>query len=271
LRLSGLPSNARNLDLIDEAVSTLRKSVRAGDDLLPAPITAVKADGNRLRLEVCGDWLAPPYGKVPMPLPTRSAYAMALYLFVHTIRAGTGNTDDSDFKHLCARLGIRAKTRWQLQQPFDRALAAVNQHFAKLDPEPLAACGIKSGQALDIIPSDDDPRRVRLVMTTHHTRAGKRQDRWKPDRVESVPGSRQTFRRIRKKKVERVLPLPHDEIEVNAIKRDAKNARDLYHRFLEAAHRGNQVAKAELAADGRMQDEDDQDMNWALERQRVEV
>jgi hypothetical protein len=272
LRLSGLSAGARNLDLIDPILAKLRKPVQCGEDRLPALLKSVLAEGERLRLEVCGDWLAPPFGKVPMPLPTRSAHALALYLFVHTIKTSNANKGDSSFLSLCTRLGIKSDQRWQCQQAFDRALAVVNTHLSKLDIEELARNNVKIARAFDLVPTDGGLR-VRLEATNRQTRAAARHNKWKRERIEAVPGSRYTFRRVRNESAPRQRVLTPDEIEVEAIRRDADDDPDLYRRLRDAARRGNKAAREQYEAKARELEEESvtQEINASLDRRRILV
>src|ERR1041385_3825945 len=83
LRAAHLSRDAKNLRLVDNWLDRLRRPVQIKGLTLGAVVLTIEDAGSgRLRIEVSGEWLDKPYGRVPLPLPVRSALATALYLFL---------------------------------------------------------------------------------------------------------------------------------------------------------------------------------------------
>jgi hypothetical protein len=134
LRLAHLSTDAKNRKELDAALRRLTRAVRVNGRRLAPLIAEMDGEDGRLRLRMSGEWLEPPFGKLPLPLPTRSIAATALYLFLHSIRTTPSNRRSKNFKELCERIGIdTSRPPYVCRQAFHRALDIVNDHIARLD------------------------------------------------------------------------------------------------------------------------------------------
>jgi hypothetical protein len=91
----------------------------------------------KLCLSACGEWLDPPWHRVPLPLPLRSVNALALFLFLHAVKVD-GNAEEERaiaLDKLCDQLGIPYWRPALDKRRVDAALAIVNQHLDDLDLE----------------------------------------------------------------------------------------------------------------------------------------
>lgn len=145
LRLAGLSSDGKNLGKIDEALNRLTKNIRLPDGALAPLITSKTRKSDHFEIRLCGAWFDPPFGKVPLPIPTRSRAAAALYLFIAGIKTYASNRRASTFKSLCVRLGIPITGAGSVaRRSIDRALDVVNSHVQRRLPiRKLAQHGIK--------------------------------------------------------------------------------------------------------------------------------
>lgn len=135
LLLAGLSNDAKNLERLDLALKRLMRPVVVNrQNKLPVIAFFRQLPSGKIRLRVNGEWLEPPFGKVPMPLPTRSLVAVALYLFIHTVNTGPASKDSTSFWSLCKRLGMdMRRAHWLCQRDVARALVVINGHLGKLD------------------------------------------------------------------------------------------------------------------------------------------
>jgi hypothetical protein len=136
LRQAGLQSDgAHHRRLAD----TLNRLCLPIGDAQPMLKGWERTPSRRLRLQVFGAWLAPPFGRVPLPLPVCSPTALALYLFLHGIKtnqhlSNPSNIRQHDLKSFYRRIGIA--TRWGeavCKRTFKRAFDAVNTHLDLFD------------------------------------------------------------------------------------------------------------------------------------------
>jgi hypothetical protein len=120
-----------------------------------------------LRLLVDGEWLEPPFRKVPLPLPTSGASVLALYLFVFAIRPWRDYrcTTAGDFYRLCERLGLPVSGGKTLaSRSIARACAGVNAHLHKLGKPGLVAlarAGVDAPHHVEIMSAGNE--RVRII------------------------------------------------------------------------------------------------------------
>ncbi|MGE5305423.1 MAG: hypothetical protein ACM3TN_19105 [Alphaproteobacteria bacterium] len=167
LKFGGLSRTPANMQKLERALSRLQQTC---GDLGPLVLSVRVVPFGRTRVRVSGKWLAPPFGKVPMPLPTRSRVACSLYLFLQTIRHGSSIRSSISLEALAQRLGIDTNVRWIAQQSLERALATVNQHLRKLHETGMPATSyeldrakalngrcrfIKEGDDIDEVDTDD--------------------------------------------------------------------------------------------------------------------
>jgi hypothetical protein len=132
LTVSGHADDGDSLRQLDAALKRLCNPILiAGAPKAPLLRQYQRTSSGLLRLRVAGEWLMPPYLKVPMPLPSRSPSGLALYLFLHTINTSATNIKDISLDSLCRRLGIDKRGRRLCRQAWTRALAVVNQHLRK--------------------------------------------------------------------------------------------------------------------------------------------
>lgn len=130
LRHSGLSCDTRSLAKLDAILKKLRNLTVEG---LPVPLSRIaRLRSGRLRLDVAGDWIEPPFVRIPLPLPTRSLAAVNLSLFLRTI-----NPDGMiRLETLCKHIGIEATLPSFVQrQAIHRALGAVNGTLFTRPPE----------------------------------------------------------------------------------------------------------------------------------------
>jgi hypothetical protein len=83
---------------------------------------------------VCGEWLDPPWQRLPLPLPLRSVNALALFLFLQATNVD-GNAEEERgiaLDKLCDRLGIPYWRPALDKRRVDAALAIVNRHLDDL-------------------------------------------------------------------------------------------------------------------------------------------
>ena len=133
LRGAGLPDNEINVRQLAGALDRLTNEVGP----LPPLLIGVEKRHGTVTLQISRSWLAPPFGKVPLPLPS-AATALSLYLFVHAIDTGPSNPRAISPDALLRRLGIA--TWWgqrDCQNTLDRALDTVNALLHSLDVEAL--------------------------------------------------------------------------------------------------------------------------------------
>ena len=127
LRAAHLPPTGGNLRRLTPALQRLTRPVGG----LPPLISSWSSQGT-LQVQVEGIWLAPPFGRIPLPFP-RGPSALSLYLFMFAIELGPGGREGMEFRRLCERLGI--PTQWgSAGRSLTRALNAVNAHL-KAFPE----------------------------------------------------------------------------------------------------------------------------------------
>jgi hypothetical protein len=108
----------------------------------------------RVRCELAGLWLDPPYKYVPWPFP-QSATALALYLFLHGIGTSAMNKSTISLKSLCYKLGITTKWgRTKSRSILHKALDAVNDHLDTLDSGILRQYNITLPGHYEIIAED---------------------------------------------------------------------------------------------------------------------
>jgi hypothetical protein len=165
LKLAGLPKKGTNLAKLDQALDRLRKPV--GDQV--GPLHSWQETAGALRLNVLGDWLLPPFVKVPLPVPT-SPSALALFLFIqkvdtHSARRNTrGERGAMRRKKLCDLLGIPTS------RAFQAAFRAVSRHLKGLPTLRLQkALKLKEGDFPNRIACDGLPNdRIRIRTWKQH-------------------------------------------------------------------------------------------------------
>lgn len=138
LTLSGLSADGKNMAKLDATLDQLGKPV--GKLCSPLLSWCISKSG-RLRIELEGTWLTPPFVRVPIPLPLKSTTALSIYLFVHGIKTGPINRKGMSLSALCQRLGVR-RDRFA-QRALDRALDIIDKHLAGLPMKELIKQGIK--------------------------------------------------------------------------------------------------------------------------------
>jgi hypothetical protein len=154
LRLAGLPKNGAYLRRLDGALDRLRDVVGYRNE---APAVAPLRDWSeqqKLELRVSGVWLQKPFVRVALPLPLRSATALALWLFL-PITAEGGQTG---FDHVCRRLGIPDYGSAVGNRALNNALAVVNAHLQAFSDDALRALAqqdIDLPECWEIEPDDD--------------------------------------------------------------------------------------------------------------------
>jgi hypothetical protein len=136
LRGSLLPDNGRNRRALDGALDRLCNLVGWGDEPHSALLTGwFETRSGKLCLSVCGEWLDPPWNRVPLPLPLRSVNAAALFLFLHAVKVD-GNAEENRaiaLDKLCNRLGIPFWRPALDKRRVDAALAIINHHLNDLN------------------------------------------------------------------------------------------------------------------------------------------
>jgi hypothetical protein len=81
----------------------------------------------KIRFRVSGDWIEPPFIKVPIPMVTRSQTALYLLLFLRCISDG----GSIRLSTLATRvLGLKSKKPFEQRRIIDRALFVVNACIA---------------------------------------------------------------------------------------------------------------------------------------------
>ena len=132
LRGSLLPDNGRNRRALYGALDRLCDLVGWGDEPHSALLTGwFETRSGKLCLSVCGEWLDPPWHRVPLPLPLCSVNATALFLFLHAVKVD-GNAEKNRaiaLGKLCNRLGIPFWRPALDKRRVDAALAIINQHL----------------------------------------------------------------------------------------------------------------------------------------------
>jgi hypothetical protein len=129
LRAGGLAGKGRNPIRLPAALDRLCEKVGRK---VP-PLLAWRSEAGRLHIEINGQWLRPPYGRVPLPLP-RSAVAINLYLFLIAVKPTfTSRGTKISLRRLCDRLGLPEGNRAQSLRTIKNALAEVNETVANLD------------------------------------------------------------------------------------------------------------------------------------------
>lgn len=163
LRLAHLSTDAKNRHQLDQTLRRLQKPVRINGTRLPPLIASVDPKATRLRLQITGVWLEPPFGQVPLPLPTRSSIATALYLFLRSVKTSRVNSRAINFEDLCSRIGIdTSQPLFRCKQALHRALGLVNQYVRRLDEDVLDQHGIMAVNGYSIKAANGGDR-VRFV------------------------------------------------------------------------------------------------------------
>jgi hypothetical protein len=135
LRDAGLADTGPNRDKLDAALNRLCQPIGDAVSLL----SEWRADQHGLHLQVRGDWLDPPYQRLPLPLP-KSSNVLALYLFLNSINTGSVRRNAQID---CARLFDLLGMAWRRSRVLDQTLRLLNQHLVNLTLErrkALAAC-----------------------------------------------------------------------------------------------------------------------------------
>jgi hypothetical protein len=164
LRRAGLPDNGTNLGKVRVTLDRLLRPVGG----MPAPLIAwTTSDDDQLHLQFRGQWLAPPYGRVPIPLPMRSSTAMALFLWALTVELEEGKRTPRvhqkiRFEKLCRRLGIPTKYGVHVAtRALDNALKVLNVYLDKLPKAELNGQGVTIPNRYEI--KGDNDGYVRLT------------------------------------------------------------------------------------------------------------
>lgn len=182
LRAAHLSHGTKNVGLVDGWLDRLTRDVLINGDALRAIVSSIEETDHKLRIVVSGEWLEAPYGRVPLPLPVRSAHATALYLFLLGIDTRHSNKEASRFATLCERIGIdRDRDVFSIRRAFNRALRIVNEHIRKLDREALAEHGVIIPLAYEVAHEGEMIRLREVVDSSDDTRYV--EPRRKPKRV----------------------------------------------------------------------------------------
>lgn len=167
LRLAHLSTDAKNRAELDAALARLQKPLRVDGVRKSGLLESIDEKAGKLRLRIRGEWLEPPFGQIPLPLPTRSPAATALYLFLHTVRTSRSNTRAINSEDLCRRLGIDTdRPPFVLRQALHRALDLVNQYVRRLNETDLDRHGVTAIDHYNIN-AVNDGRRLRFVGVRH--------------------------------------------------------------------------------------------------------
>jgi hypothetical protein len=159
LTIAGLSRDGSNLARLNQALDKFCKPIKVDGCEMPPLLHSIEEQpSGKLLLDVSGDWLAMQFIRVPLPVPTRSPVATALYLFLLCIPTGPHEKGHASLKTLCQRIGINVK-KWR-QRAFDRALDIVNDHLERLDGDALRESKIKIPAAYKVVPVDE--YRIRL-------------------------------------------------------------------------------------------------------------
>ena len=138
LRSVGLNQKALNLDRVPEALERLRQCVGPMD----SPLLGWTNENRQLQLEVRGQWLEPPFGRVPLPLPLRSSVATCLYLWALSI-AGTRTPrayQKIRLERLCELIGISTSLgRAYARRALLSAIDVLNEQLGKLRRDELVS------------------------------------------------------------------------------------------------------------------------------------
>lgn len=165
----GLRSNGSGHRRLLKALDRLLSPIA---DWPPVLTSWERLEDGRLRLGVCGDWIAlrGGYKQLPLPLPLHSPTELALYLFSTALHVDHANSKSSSLLSLFARLGVAAKRRGatELFAQLGQAIAGINKYLTKLDHAQL-----ERNDLLDVVPSSLDllpvkGGHVRLVAIPRH-------------------------------------------------------------------------------------------------------
>jgi hypothetical protein len=163
LRRAGLPANGTNVGKVRVSLDRLLRPVGG----MPAPLIAWTAShDDLLHLDFRGQWVAPPYGRVPLPLPMRSSTAMALFLWALTVLEQGKQTpriyQNIRFEKLCKRIGIPTRYGGHVAtRALDSALKVLNFHLDKLPKAELNHQGVMIPNRYEI--KGDEHGYVRLA------------------------------------------------------------------------------------------------------------
>jgi hypothetical protein len=158
LRAAGLQKSAGNLGKLLAALERLCAPVRGAGEPQSPPLLGWGTVGRKLQLEVSGEWVQPPFGLVPLPLPLRGASLLSLYLFVWTIGKDDGSSSPkaSNLVKLCERLGMPVcSPQFNASRSLERALLALNEHLDRLDARTLLRQHMEIPYAFVVVPVDD--------------------------------------------------------------------------------------------------------------------
>jgi hypothetical protein len=126
LATAGLRITGSSFQQLDAALKRLTDPVNKVAPLL----RSCQYRNGRLRLVVNGKWLDPQYLGVPLPLPLQS-HAMALLLFLLSVRTVASNSKPINFAKLCDLIGIDSKTRHR-QRDMKRAFKRLNDYLYRI-------------------------------------------------------------------------------------------------------------------------------------------
>jgi hypothetical protein len=159
LTLAGLSTRGRNLRQVTQALERLTLPV--ADQA--APVASWTEESGQLRLKILGEWLKP-----PLPVPTRSPAATALYLMVWQLKTRQRTRYGFMlYTEFCAMLGIPLRHgKHVTHRALWKAVEISNDHLEKKLPrERLEQAGIEVPDVLEI--KRVEPAHVRI----HTTRA----------------------------------------------------------------------------------------------------
>lgn len=133
-KLAGLSADTRSLRKLADALTALKRIS------LPRRSTLLKTHRAMLngkhRLSVRGDWLGPPWVKVPIPLTTKSLTAINLLLFLRCISDG----GHIRLKSLATDvLALKTRKPFEQRRLVDRALWIVNERVSSIKDRNLFA------------------------------------------------------------------------------------------------------------------------------------
>jgi hypothetical protein len=121
-KMAGLATSTASLAKLDDALTRLQTKIASG---LPPPLVkATRLKLGRYRFVVNSDWLASPYRRVNLPLPTKSLNATNLYLFMRT----QGGKPQS-IAEVCKAIGIKSRKLFEQRLMLKRAFDIANDKY----------------------------------------------------------------------------------------------------------------------------------------------
>jgi hypothetical protein len=266
LRMAGLSRNESNRRALDASLPIFTKSILLVDGQTKVPLLRdwKELPDGRLQLQVDGEWLESSFGLVPMPLPMRSAPALALYLFLRGIN--TRHRKASRVAWLCKLIGIDPDQRhWR--RDLTRAFDVINDHLGLLDVTEAMQRRLRKHKVPPVARSYQadmiEDGQIRVTAIAWHYR-GDFGEETSPDDAEPARIVKRV-RPHRKPSIKRVLPTRRSPEPVQQQQDDNEEAE---HRAIyKAAMQGDREARVKL--DKLVQDKIKQDREIA-ERESLE-